>query len=103
MNDGIRISAQSEHLVRLGYRRVSNSSRGISRVDRTDWREYMAAQHAPGDPTGEGKLWVDALELAHSAADFYRRVYSKDQLVGVAKNVFQEIPSSNFDDTGFVR
>ena len=66
---------------RKGYAITSRRHRSANRLDRPDWREYMAAQHAPWDPEGDGMSWVKCLdEHGHSAADFYRRMYSNDEI-----------------------
>ena len=38
-----------------GYCITSRRHRSANRLDRQDWREYMAKQHAPWDPEGDGK------------------------------------------------
>lgn len=57
-----------------GYCVVSRKHKTVSRIDRPDWREYMAAKHAPWDPMGEGMAWA----RTSGSADHYRRLYSKD-------------------------
>lgn len=68
----------------------------VARIDRPDWREFMAKQHAPWDPEGEGMDWVQSLDLhGHSAADFYRCVYSQDKFsipVHLTKYVVKSSP-----------
>jgi hypothetical protein len=63
-----------------GYAITSRAYKHASRIDREDWRQYMAKKHAPWDPEGEGRAWVECLG-DRSAADHYRRCYSKDQIV----------------------
>lgn len=96
--------AEALRLAAMGYRRTSNRHRMVSRVDRPDWREYMAQQHAPWDAergTQDGPRWVRC--LGEGAADHYRRTHSEDNLEGLPPDVFRRIPGSNGDDTGFVK
>ena len=75
-----------------GYRVTSKRHRMVSRIDRDDWQEYMAEQHAPWD-IEEGRKWVRTLG-GRAAADHYRRVYSKDELT-VSLKLIKLIPNSN--------
>lgn len=47
-------------MIAAGYRRTSRKFLGLCRIDRPDWREYMAFQHAPWDPAGEGMNWANS-------------------------------------------
>lgn len=87
-------------LASQGYRRVSTKHQLVSRVDRPDWREYMAMRHCPHDPEGLGNRWV--MCLGKGAADHYRRVYSKDTLNVLNLFTFRLIPASANDDVGYV-
>lgn len=69
----------AESLIDKGYRRVSNKYRHVSRIDRSDWLEYL---HKLGLAGTKGSL-----------ADHYRRVYSKDIII-VPLHIFKFIPSS---------
>lgn len=92
----------AEVLIKQGFRRVSNSGLIVSRIDRHDWREYMARQHSPWDPSGDGMKWVFVLSRqAGSAEDHYRRCYSRCKLV-LTKDIYDKIPSSNGDPVGYV-
>ncbi len=86
-------------LISRGYRRTSRKFGTISRVDRPDWREYMAKEHAPWN-IEEGLEWVET--LGDSAGDYYRRVLSKDH-----KEIGQEyakfFPSSSDRDVDWVK
>lgn len=75
-----------------GYRITSRKYGLISRIDRDDWKEFMAEQHAPWD-IEEGRKWIRAMGDLH-AADQYRRVYSKDTLELGRKAVTLKIPNS---------
>lgn len=75
----------AQRLIDSGYRATSNKHRMASRIDREDWREYMAKKHAPWSEK-QGKEWVAA--LGEGAGDFYRRVYSKDNLRDLPDGVF---------------
>jgi len=88
-----------EHLKSLGYCRVSNRYRMVSRVDRHDWKEYMAQQHTPWDHE-LGMQWVEG--IGNAAADHYRRCYSKDVLSNIPEKEFKKIPSSSHNPVGFV-
>lgn len=68
--------------VSAGYVITSRRSRHATRIDRRDWREYMAQKHAPWDPEGDGMDWVKCLDNGGSgAADHYRRCYSEDTII----------------------
>lgn len=87
----------AQELISQGYRRVSNKYRDVSRIDRPDWEYVLAERHAPWNPR-EGLEWVRAID----SADFYRRCETKDEIKGVPEDVFRQIPSSNWDKTGYV-
>lgn len=82
----------------MGYRRTSNAFGILSRVDREDWKEHMARLHSPWNHA-EGREWANLPGL--DAADFYRRVHSKDK-VTVPKTVSRLVPTSGHDPIGFV-
>ena len=63
-----------------GYCITSRYHRLANRLDRKDWREHMAQQHAPWDPEGTGMSWVTCMGDSN-AADHYRRCYSEDKIV----------------------
>ena len=86
-------------LISKGYRRTSCRFGSISRVDRPDWREYMARKHAPWD-INEGIAWVDS--LGNRAGDFYRRVLSKDHK-DVGPEYAKFFPSSGKCDVDWVK
>jgi len=69
----------ARNLAEEGYCITSRKHNMAARIDRQDWREYMAQMHTPWDPRGEGRDWV--VGLSAGAADFYRRVYSKDKKI----------------------
>src|SRR6478609_5991586 len=87
----------NEELVKLGYRVVSRRHKYVSRIDRPDWKEYLAREYAPWD-INEGFKWIERLGYV-SAEDHYRRVYSKDILELVS---LDDIPSSCGAETGYV-
>lgn len=66
----------TQHLADGGYCVISNRYMMVSRIDREDWKEYMAIQHCPWD-IEEGLCWVYSLK---DAANHYRRVYSNDRI-----------------------
>jgi hypothetical protein len=86
-------------LTLAGYCRVSNKYRTVSRIDRPDWKEYMAKQHCPWDVT-EGMEWVELLARQGDAEDFYRRVYSRDK-VTVSEETFYALPRSGESVLGY--
>ena len=63
-------------LYKRGYRQVSRRYGIVSRVDRKDWREVMAATHV------NGMCWVKMLG-DESAASYYRACISKDTIEGL--------------------
>ncbi len=95
------VDAEAARLVASGYRPVSRRHRMLSRIDREDWREWMGRDHTRGFPgpkdrnLAEGMRWVDG--LGSQAADFYRRVHSKDVLHLVPQDVFDAVRRSGPD------
>jgi hypothetical protein len=68
--------------ITAGYVITSRAGRHATRIDRRDWREHMAKEHAPWDPEGQGMDWVKCLDQGgHGAADHYRRCYSRDSII----------------------
>ncbi len=87
---------KAKELIQLGYRRVSNSYGIVARIDRPDWKAFMAAEH-PG-----GMSWVESLsQQPGSAEDHYRRCYSKDTLE-LGRSNGRMVPSSDWDATGYI-
>jgi len=86
-------------LINQGYRRTSNRHCLVSRVDRPDWRDVMAQDHAPWDWTGQGRSWVN--NLGAGASDFYRRCLSKDT-IKVDPEVSRLMPTSGWDTCGYI-
>lgn len=92
--NGLRISKELvAQLIAAGYCRVSNKYLHLSRIDRPDWREYLAEQHAPRDPDGQGMRW----SLSSGMGNFYRRGESKDVIVlpENQRGIFNLFPSSD--------
>lgn len=79
----VRDPNRSLHQLRFeGYAVISRRHRLVARVDREDWREALARDHAPWSPNGEGMRWA----MAPGMADFYRRSHlCKDRMV-IAEN-----------------
>lgn len=73
-----------------GYCLISLKHGIVARIDRPDWKEFMASKHQPSNPE-EGLKWVSL--LGNRAADHYRRVYSQDTLE-LGKNNGKEFPRS---------
>lgn len=85
----------AKELIAQGYRRTSNAFGLVSRIDRPDWKEYMASLHP------NGMDWVHALEQTPgSAEDHYRRCYSKDTLE-LSRSVAKQIPPSGGSSVGY--
>lgn len=84
--------------IKAGYAVTSRSYCLASRVDRKDWKEFMAKQHSPWDATGEGMDWVNC--LGGGAADHYRRMYSKDSIF-IPNTWMKYMPKSGDSKTGF--
>jgi hypothetical protein len=80
----------AKELTDMGYRRISNRYRIISRIDRPDWIKWL-----------EDKGFMISFPLG-STADFYRRVFSKDKIEGVKLSVYKKIPPSGHDYVGYV-
>lgn len=92
------MSQEIKSLLEQGYAIVSRRHRIAARIDRPDWKEYMAKQHCPWDEK-EGLGWVKSLGY-QAAADYYRRVYSKDTLQIDFKSL-QRFPPSDIGPTHF--
>lgn len=80
-----------------GYRRTSHAHRIITRIDRPDWIQFLAKKQccAPivfyeRDGTVDG-----------GSADYYRRTYSKDQII-VLKEWIKQFTGSGHDPTGYI-
>lgn len=89
---------QANTLMRMGYRRTSNSARMVSRIDRSDWKEYMAKKHSPWN-IEQGMEWVEALGVG--APDYYRRVYGEDKVI-LNPSLYKLIKGSNHDPIGYI-
>ncbi len=85
-------------LVNQGYSRVSRNYCHLSRIDRPDWRNHMAQDHAPWDWRGEGLSWTNSIA---DAQDFYRRCLSKD-VITVEEAISKMVPTSCWDSCGFI-
>jgi len=90
-----------KELIAKGYRRTSNKFGVVSRIDRPDWRGYMALKHSPWSLEA-GMDWVKLLEKTPGQAeDHYRRCYSEDTLE-IGRSAGLKVPPSNWDATGYV-
>lgn len=83
-----------------GYCIVSRRFGCISRIDRPDWKEYMAKMHKPWS-VEEGLEWVECLGDI-GAEDHYRRVYSKDEVELGSYSKAKKYPKSHETLTGYV-
>jgi hypothetical protein len=83
----------AEQLIARGYRKVSNAYGLVARIDREDWKSFLAE-----------KLGLHAAELledpAHWAA-LYRSTYSEDVRT-VSFETMKRIPTSDHDPVGYV-
>jgi len=87
-----------EALIAKGYLVVSRRWNAVSRIDRPDWKEYMASQHP------RGMEWVNILG-EQSAETHYRRVYSKDTIEfeeNYGHILIKGVPKSNDRVTGYI-
>lgn len=91
---------EAKDLVQQGYRRTSNKHALAARIDRPDWRQVMAQDHAPWDWQGDGLTWVNCLTRG-GAQDYYRRCLSKD-VVKMLDEVSHLMPTSNNDSCGYI-
>ena len=85
-------------LVAAGYKVVSRAYSEVARIDRPDWREHIAAAHAPWDPEGEGMRWANSPGME----DHYRRCYSKDKLT-IPPEWINKIGNSTGSDIGYIQ
>ena len=85
-------------LIRKGYCRISNRHGIVSRIDRSDWKEYMAKKHSPWSIEA-GMEWVSF--LGTNAEDHYRRCYSKDTIELGSGNRAAIFPASSSTKTGY--
>lgn len=76
-----------------GYCITSRASRTASRLDRADWKVKLASTHV------DGHAWVECLGDA-SAADYYRRCVSRDQIT-VPHHWIKELGNSGSGPTRF--
>jgi len=81
------IGLSREELIKYGYRKVSNKSRWIARVDRPDWEKFQRIQHP-----------FVRVELG---ADHYRRVWSTDIII-IPSDMVCGFPTSCHDTVGYV-
>lgn len=84
------LKENAEYLMSQGYYRVSRKGKVLSRIDRKNWKEYMAKEYAPWD-IKEGEKWVAS--LGQGAGDHYRRVYSNDKIV-VSEEICNAVETS---------
>lgn len=73
----------AEEYIAQGYRVTSRKHRTISRIDRSDWKEFLLEKYPN---------WVGVLSDTQ-IADHYRRIYSKDDLT-VSVGIIKKMPNS---------
>lgn len=83
------LAQEAKSLIDAGYRRISNRGKIVSRIDRDDWRQFMAQQHSRSKETHRD--WV--ISLGQRAEDHYLRCYSSDQLV-LPEKLYRMTPGS---------
>lgn len=76
-------------LIKMGYRRVSNSSCTVARVDKPDWQKDIF------------EINPAILLSDDGGADHYRRAISEDK-IKLEDAVYKMIPGSNHDPVGFI-
>jgi len=97
----------AQELIAKGYRRVSSRHRIVTRIDREDWKERLAADLGRSVADlyimgSNGGVPVVGRAVAGQWCDYYRRVMSRDKIEGVPEDVFKLIPSSCHDPCGYV-
>lgn len=75
-----------------GYFVVSGKHNIVARIDRPDWREFMAKEHSPWSLV-DGFAWA----MSAGAADHYRRCYSQDKMEVAADHRQLYAPSGDHD------
>lgn len=92
----------AEELIARGYRRTSNAWCHISRIDRPDWIEFMAAKmhRAPADFY---RIEEDGTAKHPDGGwcHYYRAVYSQDERT-VSHETIKQIPTSGHDPVGYI-
>lgn len=88
-----------DQMIAEGYCRTSRKFGMVSRIDRSDWKEYMAILHSPWD-WEEGMRWVNCLG-EENAEDHYRRCYSVDKVEFGSYEAAKRFPGSSGTITGF--
>lgn len=97
--------AEAARLAASGYRCTSRRSRSAARLDRPDWRRHMAEEHTrgftwpPERRLEEGLRWVSLLG-DRGAADYYRRVTTKDRIGPMDEAVARELRRLTREDAG---
>lgn len=95
------VEREAARLMASGYCQISRRHRNLARIDDPDWRSAMGRHQTGGFPEPpernivEGMRWVS--DLGASAADYYRRVLSRDVLEGVPQDVFDIVRRSGSD------
>ena len=97
----------AQDLIVRGYRRVSWRHRTISRIDRADWKERLAARlgrsvaelYIVGSRGGVAEF---GNQVAGGLCDYYRRCFSKDMIEDVPDDILKAIPTSNHDPVGYI-
>lgn len=84
-----KLKNNNKLLTKMGYRRISNSSCTVARVDSSDWQNSIMEVN----PTL--LLGVDG------GADHYRRNFSQDR-IKLQPSVYKLIPGSQNDPVGFI-
>lgn len=85
--------------MRCGYAVVSNRYCQVARIDERQWVDKLAYYHNRGN-IRQGLEWVNNMGL-RNAADYYRRVLSKDVMT-VPKEVKQRLMNSTTGPTKYM-
>lgn len=103
---------EAADLARRGYRRTSHKHRMVSRIDRPDWKERLAAHLGRSvaelyrmRETNPDRIGNPGYEVGDTVSplwcDFYRRVLSRDTLT-VSEEVAKLVPGSGWDPCEYV-
>lgn len=97
MNDQRLVGMTDQQLIAMGYRRTSSKYGMVSRIDRPDWMQVLAAHLN----RSTGSFMLPNGDVDPMWCDFYRRVLSKDNLkLGPERG--RRFPTSHGSSCGYV-
>ena len=97
MNDPRLVGLTDQRLIAMGYRRTSSKYGMVSRIDRPDWLQVLAAHLR----RSTGTLLMTDGNPDPSWCDFYRRVLSRDTLT-LGQERGRRFPTSHGSSCGYV-